>query len=119
MREARDYPSRIGDAAGRRFETFSYLPPLSPEAVRQQVDYIIARGWTPAIEYTEPEHADETYWHMWKLPLFGETSVDRVLAEVAACRKGNPNHHVRLVGYDKFRQTQGTAMLVHRGALTP
>jgi ribulose-bisphosphate carboxylase small chain len=52
---------------------------------------------------------------MWKLPMFGETSVDKVLAEAEACHKANPLNHVRLVGYDKLRQTQGTAMVIYRG----
>ena len=51
----------------------------------------------------------------WKLPLFGETDVNRVLAEADACHKANPNNHVRLVGYDKLKQTQGAAMVVFRG----
>ena len=38
-----------------------------------------------------------------------------ILAEADACHKANPNHHVRLVGYDNYAQTQGTAMVVFRG----
>jgi ribulose-bisphosphate carboxylase small chain len=116
MIEARDYPSRLGEPASRKFETFSYLPVMTPERIRSQVAYLLARGWTPAIEHAEPEHARAQYWYMWKLPLFGESSVDAVLAELEACRKANPKHHVRLIGYDRFRQTQGTAMVVHRCA---
>jgi ribulose-bisphosphate carboxylase small chain len=52
---------------------------------------------------------------MWKLPMFGEQSVERVLAEAEACHKAHPGHHVRLVGYDRLRQTQGAAMVIHRG----
>jgi len=40
---------------------------------------------------------------------------DRILAEADACHKANPNNHVRLVGYDKLKQTQGAAMVVFRG----
>ena len=32
-----------------------------------------------------------------------------------ACRKANPNNHVRLVGYDNFKQSQGAAMVIFRG----
>jgi ribulose-bisphosphate carboxylase small chain len=49
---------------------------------------------------------------MWKLPMFGERSVERVLAEAEACRKANPGHLVRLIGYDNVRQTLGTAFTV-------
>jgi ribulose-bisphosphate carboxylase small chain len=110
-----DYKSSLGDPASRRFGTFSYLPPMSAAAIRAQVDYILRRGWSPAIEHAEPEHARGSYWTMWKLPLFGETDAERVLAEAQACHRAHPAHHVRLVGYDRVRQTQGTAMVIHRG----
>jgi ribulose-bisphosphate carboxylase small chain len=93
--------------------TFSYLPPMTPQQLRKQVEYILAHGWNPAIEHTEPGLAAGSYWSMWKLPLFGETSVERILAEAEACRRANPGHVVRLIGYDNVRQTLGTALVVH------
>lgn len=95
--------------------TFSYLPQMSPQQVRKQAEYVVARGWNAAIEHVEPEQATNTYWVMWKLPLFGEKSVGRILAEAEACRKAHPAHHVRLVAYDNARQTLGAAMVIHRG----
>ncbi|MDE1892517.1 MAG: ribulose bisphosphate carboxylase small subunit [Betaproteobacteria bacterium] len=115
MSEMHDYKSRLSDPASRKFETFSYLPALSQEQIRQQVEYIVKKGWNPAIEHTEPEHLMDTYWYMWKLPMFGETDVDAILAEAEACHKANPNNHVRLVGYDNDKQSQGAAMVVYRG----
>jgi ribulose-bisphosphate carboxylase small chain len=110
-----DYKSSLGDPASRRFGTFSYLPGMSAERIRAQVEYLLKRGWSPAIEHTEPQNARGAYWYMWKLPLFGETSAERVLAEAEACHKAHPRHHVRLVGYDNLRQTQGAAMVLYRG----
>ena len=98
----------------RHVETFSYLPPMTPERLRAQIAYIIESGWSPAIEYTEPEKAFSNFWYLWELPLFGERSVDRVLAELDACHRANPGHHVRLLGYDNSQQSQGTAFIVHR-----
>jgi ribulose-bisphosphate carboxylase small chain len=115
MSEMRDYKSRLSDPVSRKFGTFSYLPAMTPERIHKQVEYIVARGWTPALEHNEPSHLMDDYWYMWKLPLFGETDVNRVLAEAEACHKANPNNHVRLVGYDKLKQTQGAAMVVFRG----
>ncbi|MBU6468161.1 MAG: ribulose bisphosphate carboxylase small subunit [Betaproteobacteria bacterium] len=115
MSEMLDYKSRLSDPASRKFETFSYLPALTQAQIRQQVEYIVKKGWNPALEHTEPEHLMDTYWYMWKLPMFGETDVDAILAEAEACHKANPHNHVRLVGYDNDKQSQGAAMVVFRG----
>lgn len=96
-----------------RGETFSYLPPMTPERLRQQVEYLIQNGWNPAVEHTEPEKARSNYWYLWQLPFFGERSVDRVLGELDACHRANPGHHVRLIAFDNFTQSQGTAFIVH------
>jgi ribulose-bisphosphate carboxylase small chain len=117
MNEIRDYPSRLSDPASRRFETFSYLPPLSDEQIRQQVSYIVAKGWQPVIEHSEPDHATRTYWYLWKLPLFGETDVERILAEIVACHTTHPGHHIRLTGYDNYSQSPGTALVIYRGKI--
>ena len=115
MQAMQDYHSSLSDPASRRFGTFSYLPKLSAESIRRQVEYVVARGWNAAIEHAEPEHASGSYWYMWKLPMFGETDIDRILAEAQSCRRAHPTHHVRLIGYDKYKQTQGAAMVVFRG----
>ncbi|CAI8788195.1 ribulose bisphosphate carboxylase small subunit [Methylocaldum szegediense] len=117
MSEIQDYKSSLGDVSSRKFETFSYLPPMDAAKIRKQVEYIVSNGWNPAIEHTEPENAFDHYWYMWKLPMFGETDVDRILAEAEACHKAHPNHHVRLIGYDNYKQSQGTAMVIYRGPI--
>jgi len=116
MSEMQDYKSSLSDAAGsRKFETFSYLPPLSKESTRAQIQYIVDHGWNPGIEHTEPENATSNYWYMWKLPMFGETDVDAILAEIETCHKAHPNNHVRLLGFDNYAQSVGTAMVIYRG----
>ena len=117
MSEMQDYPSRLSDPNSRKLGTFSYLPEMTPEQLRKQVDYIVKQGWNPAIEHTEPKYASSNYWYMWKLPMFGETDVDAILEEVEACKRANPGNHVRLLGYDNIRQTQGANMIVHRAAI--
>ena len=57
MSDVQDYGSRLDDMASKRFETFSYLPQMSDEELRKQVEYIVRRGWNPAIEHSEPENA--------------------------------------------------------------
>lgn len=117
MSEMQDYPSRLSDQASRKFETFSYLPPMDSQRIRKQVEYLVSKGWNPAIEHTEPENAFDHYWYMWKLPMFGETDVDAILAEADACHEANPNNHVRLIGYDNYKQSQGASMVIYRGTI--
>ena len=52
---------------------------------------------------------------MWKLPMFGETDVDRIIAEAATCHRAHPDNHVRLIGFDNYAQSKGTEMVTYRG----
>jgi ribulose-bisphosphate carboxylase small chain len=115
MSEMQDYKSSLSDGGSRKFETFSYLPELSKESTRAQIQYIVDQGWNPSVEHTEPENAGGSYWYMWKLPMFGETDVDAILAELDACHKAHPHNHVRLLGLDNFAQCAGTSMIIYRG----
>jgi ribulose-bisphosphate carboxylase small chain len=113
-----DFPSRMDDPASHKLGTFSYLPPLSREQTGRQIEYILAQGWTCAIEHVEPARAGHTYWYMWKLPMFAETDPETVMAELDNCQRAHPHNHVRLVGYDRRRQTQGLTFVVHRAERT-
>jgi ribulose-bisphosphate carboxylase small chain len=88
---------------------------MDDAAVRSQIEHLVEEGLIPAIEHIEPDRASATYWYMWKLPLFGVSDPDAVLDEVTACHSANPGHHVRLIGYDNRRQTQGVSFIAHRG----
>ncbi|MGB0866099.1 MAG: ribulose bisphosphate carboxylase small subunit [Granulosicoccaceae bacterium] len=115
MSDVQDYASSLADPRSRKFETFSYLPALSKEQIRAQIEYIVSKGWNPGVEHTEPENASGNYWYMWKLPMFGETSVDEILKEVDACHAAHPDNHVRLLGFDNFAQSAGASMVIYRG----
>jgi ribulose-bisphosphate carboxylase small chain len=117
MSDVHDYPSRLSDPNSRKMGTFSYIPTLTSDELYKQLEYIVGQGWSPAVEHTEPENATGNYWYMWKLPMFGETDIKAVLDEVEQCKKGNPDNHVRVVGYDRYKQTQGTAFMVHRAEI--
>lgn len=96
-------------------ETFGFLPTLTQEEVHMQIAYIIAQGWTPAMEHVHPSNAGNVYWQMWKLPFFGETDLGRVVDELEGCRRAYPDHHVRLIGYDSYTQSQGSCFVVYKG----
>ena len=106
----------IGDyQTAQTLETFGFLPKLSQSEVYDQIAYLIAQGWTPAIEHEHPRQAFNHYWTMWKLPFFGETDMGTVLAELEACHRAFPDHHVRLLGYDSYTQSQGSCFVVYEG----
>ena len=110
----KDYRSSQDDPGSRRYGTFSYLPEMDAGRLRKQIEHILARGWNPAVEHVEPSRSAENYWYMWKLPMFGETDIDRVLAEIDECHKAWPGHLIRLIGYDNSAQSQGASIVVHR-----
>ncbi len=115
MSDVQDYKSSLSNAESRKFETFSYLPALNADQTRKQIAYIVSKGWNPSIEHTEPANAFSNYWYMWKLPMFGETSVDAILAELENCHAAHPNNHVRLLGLDNYAQCAGASMVIYRG----
>ena len=96
-------------------ETFGFIPKLTAEEVQKQIAYIIANGWSPAIEHEVPENAMDHYWTMWKLPFFGETNMANILGELEACRRSYPDHNIRLIGYDPYTQSQPVCFVVYEG----
>ena len=106
----------VGDfQTAQTLETFGFLPKLTQQEVYDQIEYLISNGWTPAIEHEHPSRSANHYWTMWKLPFFGEQDHNAVVAEIDACHRAYPDHHVRLIGYDNYAQTQGVCFVVHEG----
>jgi ribulose-bisphosphate carboxylase small chain len=98
----------------RRFETLSYLPPLSDAQINKQVKYILDQGYIPAIEFNKISEPTEFYWTLWKLPLFGAGSTQEVLNEVQACRSEYSDCYIRIVGFDNIKQCQILSFVVHK-----
>lgn len=96
-------------------ETFGFLPQLNQDEIYAQINYMLAQGLTPSIEHEAPANATNHYWTMWKLPFFGETDLGNVVAELEACHRAYPDHHVRLIGYDNYTQSQGVCFVVFKG----
>ncbi|XP_077243929.1 ribulose bisphosphate carboxylase small subunit, chloroplastic 5-like [Tasmannia lanceolata] len=100
-----------------KFETLSYLQPLSRQQLAKQVEYLIKMGWVPCLEFDEvgfvrreynasPGYYDGRYWTMWKLPMFGCTDASQVLTELEEAKKEYPNSFIRILGFDNLRQVQ-------------
>lgn len=81
----------------RRYETLSYLPPLTDAQIAKQLQYILDQGYIPGVEFNETSAPEMRYWTLWKLPLFGARSVQEIMAEIQACRSENPTDRKSVV----------------------
>ncbi|GAB2232917.1 hypothetical protein Droror1_Dr00011985 [Drosera rotundifolia] len=110
----------------KKFETFSYLPPLDDVALAKEVDYLLRNGWVPCLEFEtvhgfifrehnrSPGYYDGRYWTMWKLPMFGCTDSSQVLAELEEAKKAYPNAFIRILGFDAKRQVQCVCFIAYK-----
>ena len=96
--------------------TFSYLPPLTDDEIRAQIQYGIDQGWAVAIEFTDDIHPRNVYWEMWGFPDFDAKDSAAGLFEVNRCREAYPNHYVRVTLYNPklTKQTIGLQFIVNR-----
>ena len=110
------FQSTVGDyQTVATLETFGFLPPMTQDEIYDQIAYIIAQGWSPLVEHVHPGNSMATYWSYWKLPFFGEKDLNVVVSELEACHRAYPDHHVRIVGYDAYTQSQGACFVVFEG----
>jgi ribulose-bisphosphate carboxylase small chain len=98
----------------RRFETLSYLPPLTDSQIVKQVQYILDQGFIPAVEFSESSEPTHHYWTLWKLPLFKARTTQEVMAEVDACRSDYRDSFIRVVGFDNVKQCQVLSFIIHK-----
>ena len=101
--------------------TFSYLPPLSDDEIRAQIQYGIDQDWAVAIEFTDDIHPRDVYWEMWGFPDFDAKDAAAGLFEVNRCREAYPNHYIRVTLYNPHltKQTIGLQFIVNRPANEP
>ncbi|CAA6665399.1 unnamed protein product [Spirodela intermedia] len=109
----------------KKFETLSYLPDLSTEALIKEVEYLLKNNWVPCLEFSKegfvyrenhssPGYYDGRYWTMWKLPMFGCTDATQVIAELEEAKKAYPNYFVRIIGFDNRRQVQCVSFIAYK-----
>ena len=109
----------------KKFETLSYLPPLTVEDLLKQIEYLLRSKWVPCLEFSKvgfvyrenhrsPGYYDGRYWTMWKLPMFGCTDVTQVLKELEEAKKAYPDAFVRIIGFDNVRQVQLISFIAYK-----
>ena len=80
---------------------FSFLPELTDDEIRTQVQYCIDQGWAVNIEFTDDAHPRNTFWEMWGMPMFDIKDAAAVMLELAACRKVHAgSDYIRVSGFD-------------------
>ena len=98
----------------RRYETLSYLPPLTDQQITKQIEYMLDQGFIPGVEFEKDPTPDLHHWTMWKLPLFNEPNAQDVLAEVRECRSEYSDCYIRVVGFDNIKQCQTVSFIVYK-----
>jgi ribulose-bisphosphate carboxylase small chain len=101
--------------------TFSFLPDLSDDEIRAQIDYAIEQGWAIGVEYTDDPHPRNCFWEMWGNPLFELHDSAGALREVLACRNMHRSCYVRVNAFDSTRgfETTRLSFIVNRPAEEP
>jgi ribulose-bisphosphate carboxylase small chain len=100
---------------------FSFLPPLSDDEIREQVDYAISKGWAVSIEWTDDPHPRNVYWNMWEIPMFQIKDGAAVIYALTACRKACPNTYIKVNAFDNTRGVESMVMsyIVDRPTMEP
>lgn len=100
---------------------FSFLPDLTDDQIRTQVDYCLAQGWAVGVEHTDDPHPRNTYWEMWGNPMFDLKDAKGVLIELDECRKLYPDRYIRLNAFDSTRgwETVRMSFIVNRPKVEP
>ncbi len=115
-------PTMMTNPTGRITQgQFSFLPDLTDDEIRMQIEYGLARGYAWSVEYTDDPHPRNTYWEMFGMPMFDLKDAAGVMMELAQCRETFPNHYIRLMAFDSTRGIESIAMsfIVNRPKTEP
>ena len=96
--------------------TFSYLPDLTDDQIRAQVQYCLDNGWPILVEYTDDPHPRNILWEMWGQPMFDIKDPAAIMLEINEARRSLPQRYIRVSGYDRSlgRATTALAFIVQR-----
>ena len=96
--------------------TFSFLPDLTDDEIKAQIQYALDQGWALSVEYTDDPHPRNTYWEMWGNPMFDIKDAGGVMLEVIACRKAHGDVYVKVNAFDSTLgfETQRMSFIVNR-----
>ncbi len=101
--------------------TFSFLPDLTDEQVRSQLEFALARGWALSVEHTRDPHPRNVYWDMWGPPMFDLRDAAGAMKEIRECRAAHPDDYVKVNAFDSTRgwETVRLSFIVQRPSPEP
>ena len=96
--------------------TFSFLPDLTDDEIKAQIQYALDQNWALSVEYTDDPHPRNAYWDMWGMPMFDIKDPAGVMFEVNACRKAYPNQYIKVNAFDSILgfETMRLSFIVNR-----
>lgn len=96
--------------------TFSFLPDLTDDEIKAQIQYALDQNWALSVEYTDDPHPRNAYWDMWGMPMFDIKDPAGVMFEVNACRKAYPNQYIKVNAFDSTLgfETMRLSFIVNR-----
>jgi ribulose-bisphosphate carboxylase small chain len=89
---------------------FSFLPDLSNDQIKKQIEYAIKKNWAISIEWTDDPHPRNTYWELWGLPLFDIKDASAIIYELTECRRVNPEGYIKINAFDSTIGTESCVM---------
>ncbi len=101
--------------------TFSFLPELTDDQIRRQIEYCLGEGWALSIEYTDDPHPRNTYWEMFGPPMFDLHDAAGVMMELEAARRTFADQYIKLNAFDATRGVESLRLsfIVNRPAREP
>lgn len=100
---------------------FSFLPDLTDDQIKKQIEYSISQGWAVNVEWTDDPHPRNVYWELWGLPLFDIKDPAAVMYEIAECRKANPTGYIKVNAFDAAKGTESCvhSFIINRPSYEP
>src|SRR5690348_13216666 len=100
---------------------FSFLPDLTDDEIKLQIEYALAEGWAIGIEFTDDPHPRNTYWSMWGPPMFDLKDPAGIMMEVHDCLTAHPEKYVKVLAFDSHKgfETVRMSFIVNRPSEEP
>ena len=100
---------------------FSFLPDLTDDEIRAQLEYCLDNKWAVSVEHTDDPHPRNTYWEMWGQPMFDLHDAAGIMGELQECRQAFGSEYIRITAFDSTHGVESVALsfIVNRPSSEP